>query len=287
MKWGIRRYQPYPKGKHGTFLGQDRDDDIRIKAGTKAYRLQNEKDLKPGQSYVSFDRLDNFQYLGVTAYGEGGLHIEGIYGDNGYQDAGHVVTMELTKDVIAPSYDKTMDAFIDTLSTMSKKDVNETFGKANEERAKQFLKDVKHMNVDECRDKAYEAFTSTFMRDTKAKKMFFDNLKAQGYNAIIDENDKHFGKEGFTEAPTILFDAPSTVKVKSSQKVSGENWSYFADLFSGDIANAQYHNEKAANKLKKELGTKEFERVMKSFYSDYDRKATDEMVRKAKERNKK
>lgn len=41
MKWGVRRYQPYPKGKHGTFLGQSRDDDIKIKKGTEAYRVDS------------------------------------------------------------------------------------------------------------------------------------------------------------------------------------------------------------------------------------------------------
>lgn len=41
MKWGVRRYQPYPKGKHGTFLGQSRDEDIRISKGSEAYRVQS------------------------------------------------------------------------------------------------------------------------------------------------------------------------------------------------------------------------------------------------------
>ena len=40
QKWGIRRYQPYPKGKHGKFLGQDRDNDIKIDKGTEVYRVQ-------------------------------------------------------------------------------------------------------------------------------------------------------------------------------------------------------------------------------------------------------
>lgn len=45
QKWGIRRYQPYPKGKHGKFLGQDRDNDIKsIKALT----------------YIEFNKKDNF-----------------------------------------------------------------------------------------------------------------------------------------------------------------------------------------------------------------------------------
>lgn len=92
MKWGVRRYQNkdgtltvagknryYEKGTHGEVLGQSRDSDIRIAKGTKAYRLQEGKELKPGQSYVSFDTLDHLDYLASTAAAEGGLNFTMMY----------------------------------------------------------------------------------------------------------------------------------------------------------------------------------------------------------------
>lgn len=110
MKWGIRRYQPYPKGKHGTFLGQDRDEDIRIKKGTMAYRLQEGDEIKPGQTYVSFDTLDHYTYLAQTAAGSKGLTFNMRNGN------GRSIRMTLDKDIIAPSYKTTMDVFIKSVS---------------------------------------------------------------------------------------------------------------------------------------------------------------------------
>ena len=33
QKWGVRRYQPYPEGKHGKFLGQDAHNDNKTVKG--------------------------------------------------------------------------------------------------------------------------------------------------------------------------------------------------------------------------------------------------------------
>lgn len=77
MRWGIRRYQPYPKGKHGKFLGQDRDEDIRIKKDTEAYRVQAKKDMTgDGSTYVSFDKLSNVKYVRASLDPDMGVAVD-------------------------------------------------------------------------------------------------------------------------------------------------------------------------------------------------------------------
>ena len=241
MKWGVRRYQPYPKGKHGTFLGQDRDNDIVVKKGTSAYRLQSgDKISGNGQMYVSFDKLDALSYASVTSSGEpGGL------GVNMRDGSGNIVTVKLTKDIVAPSYQKTMEAFIKTVDEIGVKNVaKETYQlgdktipkyqqNTNKKDAKQFINDYKHLALDEARDRAYMSFTKSFMQDTKARTMFFDSLKKDGYNAIVDENDKKF-ENGFAKSPMIIFDRGDAKKTASTS-ISDKDAEYFRDLyFNGD-----------------------------------------------------
>lgn len=265
MKWGVRRYQPYPKGKHGTFLGQDRDNDIVIKKGSSAYRLQTgDKISGTGQMYVSFDKLDSLSYAAVSSSGEpGGL------GVNMYDGSGNIITIKLTKDIVAPSYQKTMDAFIKTVDEIGVKQVardsyqlnDKTIPKwkryINKQEAKQFIKDYKHLTLDEARDRAYMSFSKSFMKDTKARTLFFESLKNDGYNALVDENDKKF-ENGFTKTPMIIFDRGDTQKV-TSVSISEKDAEYFRDLyFNGDdTAYVKKYHGSTVEKWDKWAGTSE------------------------------
>ena len=74
MKWGVRRFQPYPKDYKGsgkevgaakrkkTF---DYDDDIVIKKGTKAYRIARDKAETSDRRYITVDQNDRNFYKGM------------------------------------------------------------------------------------------------------------------------------------------------------------------------------------------------------------------------------
>lgn len=227
MKWGVRRYQPYPKGKHGKFLGQDRDKDIVIKKGTDAYRLQSSgKFGGKGQTYVSFSKLDHLKYISVTSSGDGGVMLDGASTDASY---GHTVKLKVSNDLIAPSYQKSIDAFVDTVSKVGVKEVAKQVDRYDY-KSENFINDMKQLSVDEARDRAYVNFMGTLMRDSTAKQEFFGNLKKQGYNAIVDDWDHRFGtKEGFTDTPVIVFEKDKNLKQTSSRKLDQYDVDYALD----------------------------------------------------------
>lgn len=257
MRWGIRRYQPYPKGKHGTFLGQSRDNDIRIKKGESAYHVQKGTKLKDGAIQISFKELDQLTGKFADAY-TSTEKFTYEFKDGKSQNS---VKLQLTEDLIAPSYQKTMDTFIDTMRQVRLSDV---FGEMPDkpEKARQprstpskdvdweneekwykydiaqrerdrFMKNIKKHKVEECRDAAYSRFADTLMNDTNARKIFFDTLKQQGYNAIIDDRRTRVGK-GYKDSSVILFDS-SNVKVSNVSSISTEDAQYLARLFDGAI----------------------------------------------------
>lgn len=248
MRWGIRRYQPYSKGKHGTFLGQSRDEDIRISKGTEAQRVQSGKDIDgKGQTYVTFDRFDHLEYIAATASGEGGVCVD-AKDTNGNEGRGYSVRLQLSEDIIAPSYQKTMDAFINTVGQVGIKEMQNSF--SSRDKGKEFIKNYKKLSVDECRDEAYRAFVGTFMRDTKAKQIFFNDLQNQGYNAVIDDWDAKFGK-GYSRTPMIVFNKENTVKQVKSEALTKEDYDYFKEIFWGDTEYAKRRSPNAYEKWDK------------------------------------
>lgn len=71
MRWGVRRFQPYPsdykgsgkevgKARKRTRIGKD--DDILIKKGTKMYRLTKDQDDKTDAKYLTVDQDDRDFY---------------------------------------------------------------------------------------------------------------------------------------------------------------------------------------------------------------------------------
>jgi hypothetical protein len=224
MKWGVRRYQPYSKGKHGKFLGQDRDEDIVIKRGTGAYRLQSREKLEGnGQTYVSFSKLDHLKYISVTSGGDGGVMLDGASPEASH---GYSVKLKVSNDLIVPSYQKSMDAFVDAVSKVGIKEVAKQVERYDY-KSKNFIKDMKRLSIDEARDRAYVNFMGTMMRDSAAKREFFNNLKKQGYNAIVDEWDHRFGTErGFTDTPVIVFEKNRNLKQTSSRKLDQRDADY-------------------------------------------------------------
>ena len=236
QKWGVRRYQNkdgsltsagkkryLQSGTHGDFMGQSRDQDIRIKSGTESYRVQqslNSK-YKDGHTYVTFDPKGHLQYLYATCTTSGdnmGL-FNGAFKDNEDTSKGYSVNLKLTTDLIMPSYDKSIDSFLRTVNNVGIKEVAKSVD-SRSYKAKDFMNDMKKLKVEECRDRAYEHFMSKVTIDQKLKESFFNDLKEQGYNAVIDDNDHHFGKGSYSGAPVIVFEKNKNLKQTKAREIT-------------------------------------------------------------------
>lgn len=230
MKWGVRKEREYSKDRHGSFKDQSRDEDIHIKEGSKAYRVQSTNDVTgKGQTYISLDKLDHVEYITATAASEGGVSLDATMA-NGNDGRAYSVKLKLNREIVAPSYKKTMDAFIQTVDKIGAKNIAKNI--SGKEEAKTFLKKYGNIKVEDSLDEAYVLFAGSFMKDSLAKSMFFGSLKEQGYNAVVDEWDAQFGK-GFTKTPLIVFDKDQTLSKTKADPLTAKDYEYFSDIYFG------------------------------------------------------
>lgn len=275
MRWGVRRFQPYPPGSHGTFLGQSRDNDIRIKKGTEAYRLENNgtKGDSTKQTYVSFDKVDHMQYIADTmGCGDGGLSWS-------MEDAesGRSVKFKANKDILAPSYNKTMETFCNTVIEMggAKKVAKDMFnhGGWDVRRGKEFVKKFNKAKTADVLDDAYIDFASRLMENSETKKHFISNLEKQGYNAVIDEWDARFGRKSsqYTKTPTIIFHRGDLTE-SVSRNFNKADQDYFYALYNNpDMLQAVNKNHKNAyNAWSKYMGKKTIDDLGKKLHGGYE-----------------
>ena len=178
----------------------------RIKAGTIVQRITDNKDeKKDGRTYVSFKYLDNLKY--VHAAGQE-LYVKySAEAPNGYK-----VELKVTNDIIYPSYKKSMETFVKTISNNSIDKIAEGMDKKNFET---FMRGVENKTVDELIDKSYKSFSKSLMKSEHNRKIFFSELQKQGYNAVVDHNDV-----GWTDAPLIVFEKSNNLKQISATPIS-------------------------------------------------------------------
>lgn len=224
MKWGVRRYQ----NKDGTLKKHDR---IVLKKGSEVQRIsKSTSETNKGRTYVSFTELDNLKY--ECDAGTDGLYWTANYnpnkpGDPNYNNRGFKIKLKVTNDIIAPSYNETVDAFIKTVSNKPIKQlVEEIYGRKEDKKyskkeykkkTKEFIKAMKHLTVEEARDKAYLAYSQSLMTSEKNQKEFFGELKKRGYNAVVDHND---ARSGYVDAPLIVFERSNNLKQVSATAIT-------------------------------------------------------------------
>lgn len=204
MKWGIRRYQ----NKDGSLTSEGKrrrsihanTDDIIVKKGTIAQRLStigNEAN-SDRHAYISFKPKDNEKYLK-----EWGLE-------------GYKYQLEVTKDLVIPAYNKRVEM---ALKAIRNADINKVYNDVNNLRyrnaAKALIRQAKDDTVSQLTDRAYKSFASSLTESEYNRKIFFNELKKNGYNAVIDDNDR-----GWTDTPVIVFNRQKNLKVNKVDKLS-------------------------------------------------------------------
>ena len=213
----------------------DNGRDFTISKDVKLQRIINLErggnPYKGNREYVSFDKLDNAKYKGMMGFFEGSKvksmnkGIDGIKERNNGNDFGNkyreLYNMTITpkQDIKVASFNRARDTFSKLYKTDSdfKKmydDYMVEFAKTNPKGAhssfKQFANAVQNGKVNDkfLKNVGYKSFNIGIAEtDEKAKAIqnkFYDALKKQGMNALVDMNDKKGMLKA--KAPIITFD---------------------------------------------------------------------------------
>ena len=217
MKWGVRRYQPYPKGKKhkGIFKGmrarkqakvaaQKKIDnaDLVLKKGTTINRVvpkkwaESEKTHK-GHAYASFSEEDRKTYTRMASLIGGGTKLNNL------------IEFKATKTLKSPSNAKRVSEFKKLMDRDP--EIKAELNKAMN--SPLYLKDKRHLrNLDNPKSlkKAYRTFAYMQALKPNIRDAYFNQLKEQGYNMVIDDADR---MNGVSKQPIIVMDREKNLKI--------------------------------------------------------------------------
>lgn len=169
----LKDYNDKAMAKQGSDIDPDKlgTTPVNLKAGSIVRRIstENESSVRPGGFYASFDDDDVNRYKAIlpTYWKQWGMP-----NVNGY-----VVNLKANKDVKAPSAREAYDIYANLLKNNA-----------------DYRSEIDPFNVfpdvDALARKTYPAAAGAWINnDAPLTKMYFDEVKRRGYNALIDQND--------------------------------------------------------------------------------------------------
>ena len=295
MKWGVRRFQPYPKDHKGkgkevgeakqkkTRIGYD--DDVVIKKGTKAYRISANKKDTGDSRYLTVDQNDRNFYKGTWVRtmknNAGTLNKE----TNAYEQK-----YRLKEDLISPSAAKRQKIAADLVSTqegiievatsqmtsslcsrmgLTTKEVQKRMQQWGREGDKDFLEEwaghinrvAKEVETASEKDKALK-FLSAMGASDRVKAMYGKAIVEAGYNMVIDDHGADFaGNRQKVNAPIIALTADKALKQIGAKKVSDYDAENALRKYLGDIttiSGKKAEKNYVPNVLKEAFGSRNY-----------------------------
>ena len=196
--------------------------DGTIKAGTKIQRITKNKDETLDNAiYGAYKKSDKLRYKGLL-----GRSFKDGSGKDVYN-----MTINTNKDVKVASRKKAVDAFMDLWENDD--DFRSTFNKTVKDRAdntiftddkltKMAKKIDKSPEYKTVKQQAYDFFNYSLTKHTDdhnaIAKKFYDKLKEQGYDAIIDVNDKKYS--GYNSKKPVIFFNNKNMSINNVEKMA-------------------------------------------------------------------
>lgn len=201
--------------------------DSIIKSGTTMQRITlNKNETLDNAFYSSYKNSDKLKYKGK--FGKELIDPRGV-------KSVYNMSINTNQDVKIASRKKAVDAFKDLWENDD--EFRKNYNKLVDTNVKgnQFLQDNvynkmarkidKSPSYDKVKEKAYDLFNANLANHTPENdsmaKQFYNKLKEQGYDAIIDVNDNKYS--GYrTKKPVIIFNGNNKISVSDVKKMSNE-----------------------------------------------------------------
>lgn len=178
-------------------------EEIIIEKGSKVQHISgiNFDEIRKGNLYVTYDQYDNILYKALLG---------GKLANSGYSPK--EVSLELSKDLKAPSSNRQFELY------QKFKDQN---NKALSEYMDSFYKTKEKERPSDEKDE-YIDFTESLEKTSNIQTGFYNLLRKEGYNAILDEHDR-LGSWMQAKRPLILMDAINTIGNIKIKDISRED----------------------------------------------------------------
>lgn len=201
--------------------------DSIIKSGTTMQRITlNKNETLDNAFYSSYKNSDKLKYKGK--FGKELIDPRGV-------KSVYNMSINTNQDVKIASRKKAVDTFKDLWENDDK--FRKNYNKLVDTNVKgnQFLQDNvynkmarkidKASSYDKVKEKAYDLFNANLANHTPENdsmaKQFYNKLKEQGYDAIIDVNDNKYS--GYrTKKPVIIFNGNNKINISDVKKMSNE-----------------------------------------------------------------
>ena len=205
MKWGHRKKEDEPVGKKRS--KKTEDDDIRVSKGTTIHRVipkgweEAEKKLK-GRAYASYkdDDVEQYRSIGKMFSNPNNRYID--------------MSFKASEHLVAPSRKKRIDEFVNLIN--SDPATKQAFIKATRSPLNYVSKKkIENLDKEKNIDKAYKKFAFLLVCKPELREPYFDRLKKEGYNMVIDDADS--GR--LSESPVIIFNREKSLKYLGSEEL--------------------------------------------------------------------
>lgn len=204
MKWGVRRYQPYPKGdeKKGEFI-DSKTGALTLKKGAKVTRFvpgewaDRERKAK-GRAYASYKDSDVKKYRAITSLNRKNREF----------------TYEVKQHMKSPSAETRVKTFTELVNSNPAfkesmvKGTRSIFSRLNK-------KHLDRLDNPKSAEKAFLKFSYILALNEDVRDPYFDAIKSKGYSMIMDDSDI---AGGIAEAPIIVLDREKSMKLISDKE---------------------------------------------------------------------